>query len=369
MRVFQDEPSNHFRSLVAPLCSGKRPLLYAVLSLSANDRRAETNVDYGQLSLSYKSKALRLLRESLADMWYANEALMTCLILCSLEIASGSRPDWVRHAQGAFAIIHSFAAFIDPQILFFVYSYFQFRAVFFLTTSSCGQPADENIHDSQSALQCFPDIGSDVDQGVNNRDKIQPHMGCSLTLLDIIAKTTRLVQQKREQRRTGRSSLACEETLRSQAMSIRSELDSLTEENPSGSDYLATCAECFRMAADLFLQLACDIPLSQPALREQLDSLLDRIGQVINEDQERQLFPMWPLFLAGCLSSVDEDRLRVLDYFAVLSHQWPISNIPVVREATETIWKSRDLNPDDQGKNGFDWQMIIDQMNWKLALS
>lgn len=339
-----------------------------MLSLSANDRRAETYLDYEKVSLSYKSQALRLLRKSLANLHYANEALMTCVILCSLEIASGCRPDWVQHAQGAFAIINSFANLLDPQILFFVYSYFRFRAVFFLTTSS--READDGSHANMSALQCPPEIGLDVDPGSDIRDKIQPHMGCSLSLLDIIAKTTRLVQQKRHLRQSGRSSLTCEEDLRCQAMSIRSQLDSLTEENPSASDYLATCAECFRMAADLFLQLACDIPPCQPALQEQLDRLLGLIGRVVHEGQERQLFPMWPLFLAGCLSTTDEDRLQVLDYFSVLLHQWPISNIPMVREATETIWKSRDLNvEEDQSKNGFDWQTIIEQMNWKLALS
>lgn len=366
--MFQDDPGNHFRSLVIPFCHGRRPLLYAVLSLSANDRRAETHVDYEKVSLSYKSEALRLLRESLTDMHYANEALMTCVILCSLEIASGSRPDWVRHAQGAFAIISSFAKVIESQILFFVYSYFRSRAVFFLTTSSRGQA--DGSHTDMSALQCPPEVGLDVDLGSDIRDRIQSHMGCSLSLLDIIAKTTRLIQRKRQLRQTGRSSLACEEDLRCQAMSVRSRLDSLTEENPSASDYLATCAECFRMAADLFLQLACDIPPCQPALQEQLSCLLDCIGQVVYEGQERQLFPMWPLFLAGCLSTTDEDRLRVLDYFSVLLHQWPISNIPMVREAAETIWKSRDLNAEEeQGKNGFDWQIIIEQMNWKLALS
>lgn len=122
------------------------------------------------------------------------------------------------------------------------------------------------------------------------------------------------------------------------------------------------------MAADLYLQLACDIPLTQPALQTLLAKLLDHIGKVIREDQERQLFPMWPLFLAGCLSTTDEDRVRVLNYFTYLAHAWPVSNIPIVREATETVWKFRDLNPHECG-SGFDWQMIISRMNWKLALS
>lgn len=353
---------------MVPLCIGRRPLLYAVLSVSANDRRGETNIDFGKLSLSYKSRALRLLRESLAEMDHASEALMTCLILCSLEIASGSRADWVRHARGAFAIINNFADVIDPQILFFVYSYFQSRAIFCLTTSSDGQ-LDEDMHANTPDMHCPPSLEWDSDEASANRVRIQPHMGCSLGLLDIIAQTTRLVQRKRQQRQSGKNSFANEEAIRCKAMSIRSQLESLTEENPSGNDYLATCAECFRVAADLFLQLACDIPLHQISLQEKLCYLLGRIGRVVYEGQERQLFPMWPLFLAGCLSSTDEDRLRVLDYFTLLSIQWPISNIPVVREATETIWKSRDLNPDDKGRDGFDWQMIIEQMNWKLALS
>lgn len=384
VRVFQDDPSNHFRSLVVPLCIAQGPLRYAVLSLSANDRRRETNVDYGQVALSYKSRSLRLLRESLAGMDHANEALMTCLILCSLEIACGSRTDWVRHARGAFAIINNFADVVDPQILFFVYSYFQSRRIFFLTTSASGQldeaesattatnpakHAKSASTSSSSEMQDLPSLKLDFEKLCINQMQIQAHIGCSLGLLDIIAQTTRLVRRKRQQRQSGRNSLTNEETIRSKAMSIRSQLESLVEENPSGNDYLSTCAECFRVAADLFLQLACDVPLHQVFLQERLCYLLGRIGRVVYEGQQRQLFPMWPLFLAGCLSSSDEDRLRVLDYFAVLSQQWPVSNIPVVQEATETIWKSRDLNPDSKARDGFDWQIIIEQMNWKLALS
>ncbi|PYH48960.1 Zn(II)2Cys6 transcription factor [Aspergillus saccharolyticus JOP 1030-1] len=387
VRVFQDEPRNKFRSLVVPFCSRRKPLWYAVLSMSANDRRAEeavttTTINYAQLSLSYKSVALQLLRESLTKLEDINEALMTCLILCSLEIACGCRPDWVRHAQGAFAIINSYVSAIDPEILFFAQSYFQSRALFFRTTGCYppGRQITPLLQDHSAPLKAYtspdrwtPEIFSwDVHlYNDDHKTTYQPHIGCSLGLLDIIARATDLVSQKQHLRSTGTSSLASEGAMMHQAMCLRSELDALDEVYPptaSNSEYLATCGQCFRLAADLYLQLACDMPLTQHTLQKLLVKLLGHIGRVIREDQERQLFPMWPLFLAGCLSTADEDRVRVLTYFTYLTQSWPVSNVPVAREAMETVWKYRDLNPHDTG-SGLDWQMILSRMNWTLALS
>ncbi|KAE8149160.1 fungal-specific transcription factor domain-containing protein [Aspergillus avenaceus] len=374
-RVFEDGSSNLYRSLVVPLCSKEGPLIYAVLSVSANDRRGESDspfVNYEQLCLSYKSRALRMLRQSLGEHDQANEALMSCLILCSLEIASGCQPDWIRHVQGAVAIIKSFARSIDPEILFFAYSYFQSRATFFRTTACKDEDKDTaDRPDRFWSGPTFKDSDGDVRDAPTKKEGktiILPHVGCSLSLLSIIAQATDLVTQKQHLRGRGNSSLTDEDEMMRRAMSLRSDLVLLKEENPSGSDYLATCAQCFHMAAHMYLQLACDIPLTQPTLQAILSKLLDHIGMVVHEDQERQLFPMWPLFLAGCLSTTDEQRLRVLNYYTVLTYSWPISNVPIARQATETIWKYRDLNPDDH-RNGFDWQMVISQMNWKLALS
>ncbi|RAK75088.1 Zn(II)2Cys6 transcription factor [Aspergillus fijiensis CBS 313.89] len=404
VRVFQDEPRNKFRSLVIPFCSRRKPLWYAVLSMSANDRRAEeavttTTINYAQLSLSYKSLALQLLRESLTQMEDVNEALMTCLILCSLEIACGCRPDWVRHAQGAFAIINSYGSAVDPEIFFFTQSYFQSRALFFRTTG-CNPPQHQTTtttttsppdhHPSTlSKTPTPPPPKTTTSQHLPpeifpwdiylhdtaHKTTYQPHIGCSLGLLDIIARATDLVTHKQNLRSSGTSSLASEGAMMHQAMQLRSELDALAEVYPApptttkDREYLATCGQCFRLAADLYLQLACDIPLTQPTLQKLLGRLLDRIGRVIREDQERQLFPMWPLFLAGCLSAADEARVRVLTYFSYLTQSWPVSNVGVAREAMETVWKYRDLNPHDSPASGLDWQGILGRMNWTLALS
>ncbi|PYH84749.1 hypothetical protein BO82DRAFT_328731 [Aspergillus uvarum CBS 121591] len=380
VRVFQDEPCNKFRSLVIPFCSRRKPLWYAVLSMSANDRRAEesvttTTINYAQLSLSYKSLALQLLRESLTQMEDVNEALMTCLILCSLEIACGCRPDWVRHAQGAFAIIDSYASAINPEIFFFTQSYFQSRALFFRTTG-CNPPRHQTTTTTTTTTSHLPPEIFPWDiylHDTANKTTYQPHIGCSLGLLDIIARATDLVTHKQHLRSTGTSSLGSEGAMMHQAMQLRSELDALAEVYPpptnTNNEYLATCGQCFRLAADLYLQVACDIPLTQPTLQKLLGKLLDRIGRVIREDQERQLFPMWPLFLAGCLSTADEARVRVLTYFSYLTQSWPVSNVGVAREAMETVWKYRDLNPHEAPASGLDWQGILGRMNWTLALS
>ncbi|KAF2136047.1 uncharacterized protein K452DRAFT_148688 [Aplosporella prunicola CBS 121167] len=344
-RVFEDGACNPFRSIILPLCYGSNRSLNAVLALSANDRRtaAASAVDYTRLSLQYKNKVLKELFDSVSRADCANENVIICLLLCSLEIADEIQPVWVRHMQGAYAIMDSFSSFINNDIRSFALSYFEPRRTYLLTAGS------EILMENQSHSA---EISGDL-----------MHMGCSPQVVDVVAQITRLANTKREHRQSGNSSANFEVWSYERGLAIRARLDSISHQ---GSSYLVSCAECFKIAAQMYLRhVIFDAPLGSTELQNLLQQFFHQFAEIRYE--ARTLFPMWPLFLAGCMSTTDEERKTVLRYFETVAVFWPVSNVPRVRESVEAVWKARDLGSGT--RDSLDWQKAIDRLGWKLALS
>lgn len=134
--------------------------------------------------------------------------------------------------------------------------------------------------------------------------------------------------------------------------------------------YVEQSSQCFKLAGRVYLRLIClDVSLTSSALIEMQNDLVQALRLVINDDQERRAFPMWPLFIAGCVSVEDEHRKVVLDMFRTLERKWPIGNITYVRNVTTRIWQSRDLNGHNYDSRRHDWQTLITTFGWKLELS
>lgn len=53
-------------------------------------------------------------------------------------------------------------------------------------------------------------------------------------------------------------------------------------------------------------------------------------------------YPMWALPTASCVV-LEEERVRILEWFTVLDWKKPVSNVPSTMAAVEAIWKRRDL--------------------------
>lgn len=51
---------------------------------------------------------------------------------------------------------------------------------------------------------------------------------------------------------------------------------------------------------------------------------------------------MWALPTASCVV-LEEERVRILEWFTVLDWKKPVSNVPSTMAAVEAIWKRRDL--------------------------
>ncbi|KAF4976706.1 hypothetical protein FDECE_18443, partial [Fusarium decemcellulare] len=189
-RVYVQTGRNGFRTSVIPrVLYQQGPLLSAVLAMSAAEWGQNIVLDgrdYRALSMQYKVRALQELQHTLPDSQSSEGNLLTCVLLASLEIAQGSRPTWLRHLQGALALVDSFGATIDPSVAQFALQYFRFRYILMETTQPTraqGQEANDSVDLAMAGL-ARAEANLPTIQGT--RGLIDEQIGCSMDLVDII---------------------------------------------------------------------------------------------------------------------------------------------------------------------------------------
>lgn len=360
-RVYVTGGANSFRTLVLPtILSQDGPLRSTILSLSSAER---TRDSYDKVTLRYKHKALTDMQQTLSDPVHAGENLMACVLQASLEISSGSRPAWLRHLRGSIAIINAFASFIDDDAVKFALSYFYLRYNLLRTTlepsSATGSQNEDTRHLEALAQETFNGSMHEMTGTI-----VDKHLGCSIELLVIISQISELSVELR----AGATKRAVRE--RATFFDQRLQLANLTCVD-SDQEYLLTSAETFKLAARIYLRLVCWKSSIWDEDIIQLEAeLLSALSCVLGETQPRRSFPMWPLFLAGCVSSNETHRKAVADMFRIIDGKWPVSNISTVWRALRTIWQSRDFNMETgNSAEHQDWQQVIEKFRWRLALT
>ncbi|KAF9629576.1 hypothetical protein BFW01_g10779 [Lasiodiplodia theobromae] len=365
-------------------------------------------------------------------------------MLCSLEIADGSRSSWITHARGAAAILESYTHMIDTHVADFATRYLRPRSIF-LNTTTADQQGEESSAVGRLANPLPTTHPLHID-AVATVAAIDPHIGCSLEVLDIIAQTADLASLKWSCTDQPKPSHVADPTITHRAADLLARLNSLQQpssstynDNDADADYVHSCAESFRLAALIYLRHVAGFDYPDPfrssssspssssssslsssssasARTTQLRADLRRFftlytTRIVRRGMPRVLFPVWPLFVAGCFAEEDafasaaaaaavggdggsvgegggkgeggyyySERAVVMDVFATLEETWPVSNVPVVRAAVETVWKERDLSVGCRRRGSGDggvggrvraaaWKRAIEALGWKLALS
>ncbi|VUC22007.1 unnamed protein product [Clonostachys rosea] len=369
-KVFSQTDQNLFLTSVMPrILNSQGPLQSTVLAMSAGEWR-DKPVAHGragfELSAYYKSRALGELQRSLWENQCAEENLLTCVLLASLDISHGSRATWLRHLHGAFALLEKFSPTIDPEVSTFALKYFRFRYTLLQTTHpriipACYSLTDSAANEMHEMTHWFmDDLGAP-----SSNNAIDEHTGCSSVIADIIAQISTLALQSN-------ANSISREKIQNVAHHLEHRLSVIGSTPPATDDaYLANSAESFRYAAHIYLLLACfDMPIKHASVIDLHHILMDYLTLIIVKDQKRRLFPMWPLFIAGCTCSCDEQRKAVIDLFTILEDQWPVSNVSAVWSVLRTIWQARDLSVACQPTTKrLDWQDIIHRFGWKLSLT
>ncbi|THZ14897.1 hypothetical protein D6C89_09954 [Aureobasidium pullulans] len=379
-RVYVTGDVNPFRSLTMPFAYTRRgPLLLTILALSAADM---ANSGCGQPArlmsnaAVYYDNAINQLQQSLENSYDAEENLLTCVLLSSFEITNGSRPAWLQHLNGAVAIHNHFASSIGRDSALFAYQYFSSRWILLETTMPPGTyPWEKVMAEDSMTFQLLQNLNSMLEQTVDTvptvaMQNIDNNIGCSLEYLQLINRISILSAMKFHCQADETATEETYELYSTTAMAFDDALKEMVFITRSQDTYIGQSSRCFKLAARVYLRLIClDANLTHLALIEMQNDLVQALRLVINEDQQRRAFPMWPLFIAACASYEDEHRKVVLDMFRTLERKWPIGNITYVRNVTTQIWQSRDLNGHDNNSRRHDWQRLITTFGWKLALS
>lgn len=281
--------------------------------------------------------------------------------------------EWTFHLKGALQIMKSYTQFngisrqdiFSPQVLELVYNFFAENETFSATTGgSLNRRSD--LQWSTQVQAMFPFLGS-------QSSKVRPCIGMSLELLDIISTITYLSSTRcRSENDSKETCLAFdklqERIHRLQNLPERRDLEGL----------VSLHAAAFEEATWIYLEHAIqDEPLKSENIHKiHLPKLLG-ILQKIHDAQGSLLgfipYPMWALFIASS-SILEEERVKILEWFTILKCNKPISNVPSTMAAVEAIWKRRDMGIDVGQKSrschqyGLDWEAAISQLGWKMPL-
>ncbi|EPE06881.1 hypothetical protein F503_03308 [Ophiostoma piceae UAMH 11346] len=140
-------------------------------------------------------------------------------------------------------------------------------------------------------------------------------------------------------------------------------------QDTSRTRILESTAEAHRVGALLFLDETCalywpDIVPQSRAIRSQLvDQVID-LSLSIESDNITAAFPVWAVFMAGCMACGDTQRRRILNIFSLLEKTM-FRSIPPARKVVEMVWRQQDLTVDENPRVAASWEGPF--RTWKRA--
>ncbi|GLA48024.1 hypothetical protein AnigIFM63604_003054 [Aspergillus niger] len=349
--------SNPYRYLILPMAHNSDGIYHAALAISANTLRL-SKVRYRVPALEHHHRALLYLQSLLdRDSWSdreMDEILGLVLMLCWFEDVMSARKQrhWKTSSQRS------------QELLGFFDRYFAFHLVLARTAFRWDGP---RTHPCLSALPSSP-----------SSEIIDPYMGFSHALLLLINEVTDLAWQEHE--------LDIQKVY-----GLKHSLEVLRQTPPHGDINLHSGQECMviaeanRLGAILLLYEICSSSESISSCSSfSSEEKLRYVRQILNLIQAHKsnmmrtaVLPLWPLFLAGCCVSDDNDRVIVLQIFQEWEAIRRFGNIAPAREVIETVWRRRDLNQNEfangamSGKTArFEWEHAMTMLGGlKLALT
>ncbi|GKZ42508.1 hypothetical protein AbraIFM66951_001902 [Aspergillus brasiliensis] len=366
--------SNPYRYLILPMALSSEGIYHAALAISANTLRL-SNGRHRVPALEHHHRALHHL-QSLLDRgswsdWEMDEILGLVLMLCWFEISDHSRSSWVTHLNGFHDVMSARKrrrrkplSQHSQELLGFFDRYFAFHLVLARTAFRWDGPRTD---------PCLPALPTSP-----SSDIIDPYMGFSHTLLLLIDKVTDLAWQEHELNINS-------------VYGLKHSLEVLRQTPPDGNINLDSGQECMaiaeanRLGAMLLLCEICSsskstsvCPSFSPEEKNRyVHQILDLIQAHKSNMMRTAVLPLWPLFLAGCCVTGDDDRIVVLRIFQELEAIRRFGNITPAREVIEMVWRRRDLNQNgfiNDAMSGetarFEWEHAMTVLGgWKLALT
>lgn len=412
------------------MVSSSSSLKHAILALAAFDYPQLNGMNgFNSVALHHKSLSLQLLQQNIrklliscggadaADVMAVNSSIsadfqeiaLTTLIMCIAEITTGSTKEWATHLHGASAIFKAVGRnALDNRLVQFCTQYFFIRDVF----SSTAALDTESYFSEKTASVQWADLLESLTLPEDRvGSKISLHVGCSGTLVSIISSITALAREKHKCRQTLGASIEREQEFLAEANALQYRLDQLQEEcivSPDGSIMVVGESDgdqtfsawdqenqrhrvmfyslLFTRAAQLYLRHAgFGIPVNHASIQqESLPALLNLLDLL--KVQEREVYPMWPLFIASCMAVSEKDRRMVLNQFQRLRRVWTLGNIGVTERSIHWVWKWHDItldghraaakstmehevNSTTSAASNVDWDAPLRRLGWRISLT
>ncbi|KAJ5223577.1 hypothetical protein N7468_008119 [Penicillium chermesinum] len=378
---------NPYRYLILPMALESEGLYHATLAIAANTLRL-SNSRYRLPALEHHNHALTYLRMLLTrERWdekELDEMLGLVLMLCWFDISDYSRPSWVTHLSGFQDLINTRRerpgrSIHSQELASFFNRYFMFHLVLARTAFR----VDNSTSTSSKTFVSENVLGSP--------HVIDPYMGFSHSLLSLIHRTTELAWTETETK----SNPDPQDVLR-----LREELENLEQSVPA--EFMDPDTECMaiaeanRLGALILLHETCSprpgskgqgLPILDSRAKDTYVDLI--LGLIISKKANMMrtaVLPLWPLFLAGCCSSTEDQRLAVLQIFEELEGIRRFGNITPAMEVVQMVWRQKDLSAQDERKGKqalstseeretgheprFPWEHAMSILGgWKLSLT
>jgi hypothetical protein len=141
--------------------------------------------------------------------------------------------------------------------------------------------------------------------------------------------------------------------------------DTLAEETRIQSIF--NNAEAYRHSAFVYLYRTIrDLPRSHSSVQKHAHLSLLACSNVVKLAEQCQNGPMsallWPLFVAACEATTEEDRGLALDAFGGTERRQGMNNIMRAWEVVQEVWRRADLNED-----GVNWRDICEERGFNIV--
>lgn len=303
-----------------------------------------------------------------------DEVLGLALMLCWFEITDGCRPSWVTHLKGIQTLVNQYQDFFikssrTSDVSRFFSRYFSFhlvlaRTAFRVEDDITFAKTTSSVNTESPSRQEYPSISKLTDflslaMPLEDLDQIDSYMGFSNSLLLLINEVADLAW-KYHSKESVEADLSF---VREQVRRLRTSLETLQQTPPplanngrvDGASFYVfateadgllertvaefqAIAEANRIGALLLLHEVCASRFQRPDLfratstteTESADGyesastdykpryvrdILDPMIRNINQISRTAALPLWPLFIAGCCVTTEEDQITVIKIF------------------------------------------------------
>ncbi|CAK7206256.1 hypothetical protein SEUCBS139899_009043 [Sporothrix eucalyptigena] len=387
------------------------------------------------LALTYRQYALGGLRQFLSTLRPDHpqdliEALAAAIPLCWFEVADHCQPTWTDHLAAMSTLLAACTCYVESggltgaaeDLVQFAWQYFAYHLVTAKTTfpvqqlmTSSGQTALKSprmisarrktrvpapavappssptptLHQQYLRLRPDPTKDSYVDayQGFSNTLLFLIDEICELRNTPASTRSVEATVQRIEQ------SLVCLRQLPPKPLAdlfnifgygSDSEGSSTASDKPGLSDggsrflVLESTAEAHRLGALLFLDETCAlcwtsiVPQTRAKRSQLVDQIIDLARAILAAEHVTAAFPVWAVFMAGCMAAScgddgdDSQRQRILSIFSRLEKTM-FRSIPPARKVVEMVWRQQDLTVDENPRLATSWDGSF--RTWKRAAS